>query len=181
MKRTILASMITAMLMLTIPNCLLSQTKPAAPPRYKDVVVDNPNAESDLKTVGDYINALVAADYVKAKSFLSDNYMGHGPSPKDSSNRDQTIAGWQENAKTQLNPKTSFVSQTFRVTQGNEKGDWISVWGDYSFTQNGTEVKFPYQYTAHITNGKIDRSGVYYDRLYIMETLGFKVVPPPGQ
>jgi len=178
MKRTILAGMLTAILMFSISNFLQAQSKPAAPPRYKDVVVDNPNAEADLKTVGDYINALVAADYDKANSYLANNYMGHGPSPKDSANRDQTIAGWKENAKTQLNPKTSFVSQTFRVTQGDQKGDWISVWGDYSFTQNGKMVNFPYQFTAHVTNGKIDRSGVYYDRMYIMETLGYKLVPP---
>lgn len=51
-------------------------------------------------------------------------------------------------------------------------------WLDYSFTQNGKTVKFPYQVTSHLTNGKIDRSFVYYDRMYIMETLGYKLVPP---
>lgn len=30
--------------------------------RYKDVVVDNPTAEADMKVVGDFVNALVSGD-----------------------------------------------------------------------------------------------------------------------
>jgi len=139
---------------------------------------ENTNADKDLKTVSNFINALVAGDFTTAKSLMADNYKASGPSPKDSATRDQEITNWTEGNKTQTDRKTSFVSETFRVLQGDQKVDWVSVWGDYSFTQNGTTVKFPYQYTAHLTDGKIDRSFVYYDRQYISETLGYKLVPP---
>jgi ketosteroid isomerase-like protein len=178
MKKIHTACLLSILLLLVFSFATQAQSKPAKQPGYKEFVGENPNAEKDLKTVGDYINALVAGDFATAKSLMADNYKAAGPSPKDSANRDQEITNWTEGNKTQLDRKTSFVSETFRVLQGDQKGDWVSVWGDYSFTQNGTTVKFPYQYTAHLTNGKIDRSFVYYDRQYISETLGYKLTPP---
>jgi hypothetical protein len=46
---------------------------------------------ADLKTVGDYVNALAANDLDKAKSLLAENYKGSGPSPKDSATREQQL------------------------------------------------------------------------------------------
>jgi len=178
MKKIHTLSLLSILCILVLSFATQAQSKPAKQPGYKDFVGENPNAEKDLKTVGDFINALVAGDFTTAKSLMADNYKAMGPSPKDSATRDQEIMNWTEGNKTQLDRKTSFVSQTFRVLQGDQKGDWVSVWGDYSFTQDGKTVKFPYQYTAHLTNGKIDRSFVYYDRQYISETLGYKLVPP---
>ena len=37
-----------------------AQNTPASAPRYKDMVVDNPTAEADMKVVGDFINALTS-------------------------------------------------------------------------------------------------------------------------
>jgi ketosteroid isomerase-like protein len=54
----------------------------------------------------------------------------------------------------------------------------VSTWGTYSFTENGKDVKVPFQFTARVKNGKINRSVVYYDQLAIMKTLGFTVTPP---
>jgi len=64
------------------------------------------------------------------------------------------------------------------VLSGNLKGEWVSVWGTYSFTQDGKNLSFPFQYTARVTGGKIDTDRVYYDRLYIFQTLGYKLTPP---
>jgi ketosteroid isomerase-like protein len=65
------------------------------------------------------------------------------------------------------------VSQTFRVIDGDLKGDWVSVWGTYTFTENGIEMNSPYQLTAMVANGKIVRSSIYYDRLAIREAMGY--------
>lgn len=157
---------------------LQAQSSSSPQPRYKDLVVENPNAEADMKVVSDYVNALVSGDLDKAKSLMADNYKGYGPAPTDSSTMEQTINGWQENYNRQSNRKVSFVTQTFKVTSGNLQGNWVSLWGDYSFTENGKDIKFPFQYTAHVTNGKIDSDRIYYDRLYIMQTLGYTVTPP---
>ena len=68
-----------------------------------------------------------------------------------------------------------FVSNSFRVTGGNLKGDWVAVWGNYTFTQNGVTVILPYQFTAMIENGKIEKSTIYYDKLAINRAMGYEL------
>jgi hypothetical protein len=157
-----------------------AQAKPAAAKqlRYKDVVADNPTAEADMKVVADFVNMLTSGDLDKAKSLLAEKYKGYGPSPADSTTPEQTITNWQQNYKTQSNRKVSFVTQTFRVLSGNLKGNWVSLWGNYSFTENSTNISFPFQYTARVNNGKIESDRIYYDRMYILQTLGYKITPP---
>lgn len=147
-------------------------------PSYKEVVVENPTAEADMKVVGDYINAVVSGDLVKAKSLLSGNFMAHGPARSDSSTVEQELARWTENYKNQTDRKVSFVTQTFKVLSGNLKGNWVSLWGDYTFTQAGKTIKFPFQYTAGVANGTITRGQIYYDNMAIVTQLGYKVTPP---
>ena len=166
-------------MLLTVFTCKVkAQSANNAQPSYKDMIGENTNAETDLKVVSDFVNALTSGDLVKAKSLLADGYKGYGPAPTDSSTVEQTMSNWQENYKTQSDRKFGFVSETFRVLQGNFKGDWVSLWGDYTFTQTGKTVTFPLQYTAHVTNGKIDTDRVYYDRLYIMQSMGYTLTPP---
>ena len=111
--------------------------------RYKDVVVDNPTAEADMKVVGDFVNALVSGDQDKAKSLAAPTYIGRGPSRLDSANIEKAMANWTENYKTQSNCKVTFVTKTFKVLSGNLKGNWVSMWGDYTFTQAGKTITFP--------------------------------------
>ncbi len=117
----------------------------AGTPLYKDMVADNPNAEADLKVMADYTNAVAAGDAATMRSLLTDSTMMYGPSPADSSSGEQDVKNWEEGGfKTQTNREVTFVQQTFKVLQGNLAGNWVSQWGDYSFTQNGKTVKFPY-------------------------------------
>ena len=170
--------LIVTLLLTAFSSGVKSQTKPAKELTYKDYVGDNPNAVSDLKLVGDYINALVAGDMEKAKNLMIPSYKGTGPGPADSTTADQTIASWTADNKMNSDRKIDFVTQTFRVFMGDLKGDYVSMWGTYSFTQNGKMVKIPYQYTAKVANGKIESGILYYDRLNVVEALGYKVTPP---
>ncbi len=115
----------TTILLTVFATIVQAQSPPAAQPRYKDVVADNPTAEADMKVVSDFINALTNNNLDKAKSLLAEKYKGYGPSPLDSSTIEQTINGWKESNKIQLNPKVSFVTQTFRVLSGNLQGIWV--------------------------------------------------------
>jgi ketosteroid isomerase-like protein len=124
------------------------------------------------------VNALVSGNPEKAKTLMADNYKGYGPAPTDSATGEQTISEWQKNQKTQSNRTVGFMTQTFRVKSGDLKGSWVSFWGDYSFTENGKDIKFPFQFAARVTNGKTDTDRIYYDRLYILQTLEYKVAPP---
>jgi ketosteroid isomerase-like protein len=148
------------------------------PPRYKDVVVDNPTAEADMKVVGDFVNALVSGDLDKAKSLAAPTYLGRGPGRLDSANVEKTLANWKANYNMQSDRKAMFVTQTFKVLSGNLKGSWVSLWGDYTFTQAGKTITFPFQYTASVADGKVMSDRIYYDNMAIITQLGFKVTPP---
>lgn len=179
MKKTIKLTLLFAAILLSVmATTAQAQSKSAAQPRYKDVVGENPTAEADMKVVSDYVRSLTSGDLVKAKTLMADNYRGYGPSPTDSSTSEKTISGWEENYKRQSNRKVGFITQTFRVKTGDLKGNWVSMWGDYGCTQNGKDLKFPFQYTARVTKGKIDMDRIYYDQLYILQTLGYKITPP---
>jgi len=147
--------------------------------KYSEMVGENPNAEADIKTVSDYLNTLLVAGNVdKATAMLSANYMGYGPGSDDSANLQTTTDDWKQNITRQQNRKVNFVAETFNVKSGDLSGHWVSTWGTYSFTQDGKDIKFPFQYTAHVTNGKIDQDRVYYDQMYILKTLGYTITPP---
>lgn len=145
---------------------------------YKDAIVENPNAEADIKVVGDYVKALVSGDQDKAKSLLAPNYKGRGPSSLDSTNVEKTLATWQANYKVQTDRKVGFVTQTFRSTSGNTKGDWVSVWGTYTYTQMEKTIQLPFQYTAKVADGKIVSDLIYFDNLSVARQLGYKLTPP---
>src|SRR5665213_50264 len=179
MKKTIKNGILMAALILAtcVPSAKAQTT--SSEMKYSDMVGANPDAEADIKTVSDYLNTLlVAGDVDKATSMLTSNYMGYGPGAEDSADLQKTMDDWKKNVTTQQNRKVGFVQETFNVKSGDQAGHWVSVWGTYSCTQNGKDIKFPFQYTAHVTNGKIDKDIVYYDQLYIVKALGYTVTPP---
>ena len=172
-------SVFMLVLLLICPIAIKAQSSTATHPKYKDLVAENPTADSDIKLVEDYLNSLLLSNPDKAKSLLADNYMGYGPSPADSSNAEQTINSWKENYKTQLNRKVDFQAViTLRILAGNYKGDWVDVWGNYSCNMNGKDITLPLQYTSKVANGKIVADMTYYDNLYIVKKLGYTVTPP---
>lgn len=147
-------------------------------PSYKDLVVDNPTAEADMKTVGDYVNSLVAGDLKKAKSLLAKTFMSYGPSSTDSSTVSQEMADWEQNYKVQLDRKVAFVTQTFKVLSGAQKGSWVSLWGNYTFKMGDKDLTLPFQNTLSVANGKITKSFIYYDNFAIYQQLGYTLTPP---
>lgn len=173
--KTLETAMLLAFIMLFAPIITSAQEKEL---RYNDIVVENPEAEAAIKIVTDYVNALVNNKMEKAEMLLAEKYMGYGPALNDSITKAETIKGWTENHLTRTNQKIGFVSQTFRVLQGDLKGDWVSQWGSYSYTENGKDIKVPYQFTALVSKGKIERSSIYYDKLAIVQKLGYELTPP---
>lgn len=179
MKRpTKLKMLLTVLLFTVVTTSTIAQSKTNTNLRYSEMVGENPNAEADIMIVSDYLKSVIAGDINKAKTLLSSDYKGYGPALNDISNYEQTFSEWEEMYKLQNNRKVDFVTQTFLVKSGDLQGNWVSVWGDYSFTMNGVNLKIPFQYTARVANGKIEIDQIYYDRLYIIKTLGYNVTPP---
>ena len=165
---------------LAIVIALFSVTTPcqAQTPAYKDNIIQNPDAEADIKVVGDYIKALVSGDLDKAKTLLAPNFKGRGPSSLDSANVEKTVANWQANYKVQSDRKIGFVTQSHKVLSGNYKGSWVSLWGTYTFTQAEKTIAFPFQLTTKVADGKIVSDRIYFDNLSVVRQLGYKLTPP---
>ncbi|WP_147231260.1 nuclear transport factor 2 family protein [Psychroserpens burtonensis] len=142
---------------------------------YKETVTENPTSEDDLKVVADYLDALMSNKMTEAASLLADNYTGAGPGYQETETKLEHLANWKESHLARTNQKNSYVSQTFRVLEGDLTGDWVSVWGTYTYTVNDVTINLPYQYTAMIDNGKIARSAIYYDKLAISEAMGYEL------
>ena len=164
--------------MLAIIITLFSITKVTAQQTYKELIGDNPTAEADMKVVGDFVKSLTSGDLNKAKALAAPNYIGRGPSQLDSASIEKSLATWEANYKVQSNRNVTFVTQTFRVLSGSLEGNWVSLWGNYTFTQAGKTITFPFQYTAKVVGGKILSDRIYYDRQYILTELGYKTSPP---
>ncbi|HEY9001590.1 MAG TPA: nuclear transport factor 2 family protein [Mucilaginibacter sp.] len=146
----------------------------------KDMIGDNSTADQDDMAVANFTNWLVGGDADKAATLLAPDFKAYGPAPSDSGNTEQLVKGWKENYKTQSDRKVNFVLESFHVKSGDYMGNWVAVWGDYTFTSMGKTVKFPYHCVYKVTKGKINSSRIYFDNLYIVQQLGYKVTPPAG-
>ena len=147
-------------------------------PTYSDFVVENPHADRDISAVTNFINALVNNKLSEAENLMTDTYMGYGPAVNDSVTKKGTIADWKQIHTTRTKQKAVVNPSTFRVLDGEFKGDWVSVWGTYWFTQNGKDIELPFQFTALINDGKLAKSAIYFDNLAVVLELGYTLTPP---
>jgi ketosteroid isomerase-like protein len=179
MKKTKTTCLLMASLLFGISSNVQAQNTDAASAYQKEYIKENPTADQDVKMVEDYLNAvLVSGDLEKAKSFLADNFKGFGPGINDSVTAEQAIANRKEELKLHMNRKVNFVANTWLVTEGNYKGNWVAIWGEYDFTISGKDLRVPFQSTAHVTNGKIDYSISYWDNLSPSLSAGYTLTPP---
>lgn len=145
---------------------------------FNEAVTQNPTAEEDLKVVTDYLDAIINNKMDIAESLLADTYVSNGPSNGESSTKAEEIANWKQAHKVRTKQKNEYVVNTWRVLDGNFKGDWVSIWGTYTFTENGVEIILPYQYTASVDGGKIKAAVIYYDNLAVVTAMGYTLTPP---
>jgi len=180
MKTTKTACLILASLLFGISSNAHAQNTAAQTTVYhhNDINKENPTADQDIKVLEDFENAIVSGDLDKAKSFLADNFKGYGPGANDSATAEQVIGFWQENYKTHTNRKINFVDHTWQVTEGQYKGNWVAMWGEYDCTINAKDVRIPFQTTARIANGKIEMQISYWDNLSPSLSLGYTLTPP---
>ena len=57
----------------------------------------NQNAEKNIAIVDGYVNAVQQLDYDLMDTFLSEDYMGFGPSVMDSINKTDAVKQWKSN------------------------------------------------------------------------------------
>lgn len=153
----------------------IGQVTSAQESSFNDRVTQNPNADKDLQVVSDYLDAIVNNKLEKAKSLLADNFVLNGPSDGDTETKAEVISNWEETHKVRTNQENEFVVNTWRVLEGEYLGDWVSVWGTYSFTENSQDIKLPYHLTAKVADGKIQNAIIYYNNLAVARKMGYEL------
>jgi PKD repeat protein len=142
---------------------------------FAQETMENPTAAEDIKVVADYIYALMTNKMEVASELVADDFVGSGPANGDTQNKSELITSWTEINKIRTNKKNDYVSHSFRVKGGDLEGDWVSVWGTYYYSQNNVDIVLPYQYTAEIKNGKMQRGVIYYDNLAVADMMGYEL------
>src|SRR5205814_5455476 len=107
----------------------------------------------------------------------------YGPGAKDSSTVDEVLKTWKNNYMTELDRKINFIQMTWRVIEGYYKGDWVAIWGIYSYTDkvSGKRMDIPYHSVGKIVNGKISNNWSYYDLLGPTLQSGYTLQPPQSK
>lgn len=147
------------------------------------VTIDHPNANKTMGIVNDYINLSVSGEIDKAVGLLAEDFMGYGPGISDSLDVSGETKFWKDNYKLQSDRSVELISLPVNISQtespfGDLSGDWVQVWAVYSFTQNEIQLNLPFQLAAKIVDGEIASTRIYYDRLDLLQELGYKITSP---
>lgn len=156
---------------------------PAQENNKSGVTIDHPNANETIGIVNDYINLSVSGEIDKAVGLLAEDFMGYGPGISDSLDVSGEAKFWKDNYTMQSDRSVELIVLPVNITQtespfGDLSGDWVQVWAVYSFTQNELELTLPFQLAAKIVDGEIASTRIYYDRLALMQKLGYEITPP---
>jgi hypothetical protein len=103
--------------------------------------------------------------------------MEYGPAYGDSATTDQVMKGWKELHEEYSAMSAEFVSNSWRVTEGEYKGDWVAQWGEWKAHHKkfDKDIIVPYHLIVRIDDGKIGVSFNYHDDQGAIKQLGGKV------
>ncbi len=135
----------------------------------------------NIDLVKSYIKSVEDLDFNSMSNFLSDNYLGMGPSYGDSISKTEAVENWKWNVAN-LYEKIHYNRSRFAavtIPDGDNKGDWVANWAELNIVyKNGTGSATIWANTDYlIENGKIVRSLTFYNEADALRQLGYKMVP----
>lgn len=137
----------------------------------------NQNAEKNIAIVDGYVNAVQQLDYDLMDTFLSDDYMGFGPSVMDSINKADAVKQWKSNVEMIYEKIEYKQSRNLAVTvpDGENQGEWVSNWAnlEITFKGNGERVTIMANTVYKIENDKISRTYTFYNEADALEQMGY--------
>jgi len=136
----------------------------------------------NINLVKSYVAAVEKMDYAAMDDFLSDDYLGMGPSYGDSINKNDAITSWKYNVN-EIYEKIHYNRSKFaavHIPEGDNKGEWVANWAELTITyKNGRGSATIWANSNYlIENGKIKRSFTFYNEADALRQLGYKIVPP---
>lgn len=140
------------------------------------------NAEKNIAIVDGYVNAVQRLDYDLMDTFLSDDYMGYGPSINDSINKTNAVEQWKVNVDEVYEKIEYKKSKSLAVTvdEGENQGEWVSNWAELQITFKGDEgqVTIMANTIYKIDDDKISRSFTFYNEKDALEQMGYMFFNP---
>lgn len=138
--------------------------------------------QQNIGLIASYVEAVEKLDHDLMESFLSDDYMGYGPSFNDSIGKTGAIASWKKNVD-ELYEKIDYkTSRNIAVTidSGDNAGDWVSNWAELeiTFKEDGKSVTIWANTVYKIEGDKIIESYTFYNEADALEQLGYVFINP---
>ncbi len=137
----------------------------------------NQNAEKNIAIVDGYVNAVQQLDYDLMDNFLSEDYMGFGPSVMDSINKAAAVVQWRSNVEMIYEKIEYKQSRSLAVTvpDGENQGEWVSNWANLqiTFKGNGEQVTIMANTVYKIEDDKISRTYTFYNEADALEQMGY--------
>ena len=142
----------------------------------------NNNADRNVALVEGYVNAVQKLDYDLMDAFLSDNYMGYGPSVNDSVNKANAVNQWKSNVELVYEKIEYQQSRSIAVTvpDGVNAGEWVANWAQLqiTFKDSGEQVTILVNSMYKIEGDKISKSYTFYNEADALEQLGYIYINP---
>lgn len=140
------------------------------------------NAERNVFLIEKYVQAVETTNYDMMSSLLDDNYVGFGPSIKDSIGKAEALANWEANMK-QLYDKIQYQKSrnvAINITTGDNQGEWVSSWAHLEMTYKGERgsVIIWANTIYQIENNKILKSYTFYNEADALRQLGYVFINP---
>lgn len=132
--------------------------------------------------VEDYVNAVENLDYNLMETYLSEDYMGYGPSLNDSITKSGAIDSWKKNVA-ELYEKIEYKKSRnigVSVDDGPNKGHWVSNWAELEITykESGETIKIMSNTIYLIKENKISKSFTFYNEADALRQLGYVFINP---
>ncbi len=139
-------------------------------------------ASENAALVKDYVSAVQNLDYNLMETYLSEDYMGYGPSLNDSITKRGAIDSWKNNV-TELYQKIEYKKSRnigVSIADGPNKGNWVSNWAELEITykEGGEMITIMSNTIYMIKENKISRSYTFYNEADALEQLGYVFINP---
>ncbi|MGK0425911.1 MAG: hypothetical protein ACJAUR_000004 [Ulvibacter sp.] len=142
----------------------------------------NTNTKANTALVEDYVNAVQNLDYDSMETYLSEDYIGYGPSLNDSIGKSGAVENWKRNIA-ELYKKIEYKRSrvmAVSIEDGPNKGDWVSNWAELEITykESGEIIKIMTNTVYMIEANKISKSYTFYNEADALDQLGYIFLNP---
>lgn len=148
----------------------------------QETTLEFDNAGLAVQLAKNYVAALQKGDVDQMRAQLAPNATIHGLSGGlDSLNVQQHYEYYTASTNRFDYSVAGDIYLPVKVNSGEiPVGEWILSWGTTTISdkESGTTVSIPFQITSLVENGKIAVMMYFFDRLNVMENLGYTLTPP---